>query len=121
MMDDIANINTNPSSGHPKEEIMKNMANINTNPSSGYPKEIPRGGVGVYVGYIVHHFLFRIPRGRVRVYVGYVVHHSLFMIPRERVRNPSSGYPKEEMMDNIANINTNPSSGQYFLTCAINF
>jgi len=25
--------------------------------------------------------------------------------------NPSSGYTKEEMMDNIANINTNPSSG----------
>jgi hypothetical protein len=44
-----------------------------------------------------------IPRGGVRVYVGYIVHHFLF--------NPSSGYPKEEMMDNIANINTNPSSG----------
>jgi hypothetical protein len=23
---------------------------------------IPRGGVGVYVGYIVHHFVFRITR-----------------------------------------------------------
>jgi hypothetical protein len=25
--------------------------------------------------------------------------------------NPFSGYPKEEMMDNITKINTNPSSG----------
>ena len=38
-MDNIANINTNPSSGYPKEEMMDNIANINTNPSSGYPKE----------------------------------------------------------------------------------
>ena len=29
-MDNIANINTNPSSGYPKEEMMDNIANINT-------------------------------------------------------------------------------------------
>jgi hypothetical protein len=62
MMDNIANMNTNPSSRYPKEEMINNIANINTNPSSGY------GGVCVYVGYIVHHFLFMIPRGGVRVY-----------------------------------------------------
>jgi hypothetical protein len=39
MMDNIANINTNPSSGYPKEEMMGNIANMNTNPSSGYHKE----------------------------------------------------------------------------------
>ena len=38
-MNNIANINTNPS-GYPKEEMMNNVANINTNPSSGYPKEV---------------------------------------------------------------------------------
>jgi hypothetical protein len=38
-MDNIANINTNLSSGYPKEEMMDNIANINTNPSSGYPTE----------------------------------------------------------------------------------
>jgi hypothetical protein len=38
-MDNIANINTNPSSGYPKEEMMDNIAIINTNPSSGYHKE----------------------------------------------------------------------------------
>ena len=39
MMDNIANINTSPSSGYPKEEMMDNITNINTTPSSGYPKE----------------------------------------------------------------------------------
>ena len=38
-MDNITNINTNPFSGYPKEEMMNNIANINTSPSSGYPKE----------------------------------------------------------------------------------
>jgi hypothetical protein len=35
----ITKMNTNPFSGHPKEEMMDNITNINTNPSSGYPKE----------------------------------------------------------------------------------
>jgi hypothetical protein len=37
-MNNIANINTNSSSGYSKEEMMNNIANINTNPSSGYQK-----------------------------------------------------------------------------------
>jgi hypothetical protein len=37
MMNNIANMNTNPSSGYPKEEMMDNLVNINTNPSSVYP------------------------------------------------------------------------------------
>jgi hypothetical protein len=36
-MNNIANLNTNSSSGYPKEEMMDNIANINRNPSSGYP------------------------------------------------------------------------------------
>jgi hypothetical protein len=39
MMDNIANIKNNPSSGYPKDEMMNNIANINTNPSSGHPTE----------------------------------------------------------------------------------
>ena len=31
-------MNTNHSSGYPKEEMIDNIANINTNPSSGYPQ-----------------------------------------------------------------------------------
>ena len=31
-------MNTNPSFGYPKEEMMDNIATINTNPSSGYPQ-----------------------------------------------------------------------------------
>jgi hypothetical protein len=38
-MNNIANINRNPSSGYPKDDIMDNIANINTNPSFGYPKD----------------------------------------------------------------------------------
>jgi hypothetical protein len=38
MMDNIAKIKTNPSSGYPKEEIMNNIANINTNPPLGILK-----------------------------------------------------------------------------------
>ena len=38
MMDNIANINTNPSSGYPKEEMMNNIANINTSPPLGIIK-----------------------------------------------------------------------------------
>ena len=38
MMDNIANINTNPSSGYPKEEMMENIANINTSPPLGILK-----------------------------------------------------------------------------------
>jgi hypothetical protein len=36
MMDDITNMNTNPSSGYPKEEMMDNISNKNTSSSSGY-------------------------------------------------------------------------------------
>jgi hypothetical protein len=38
MMNDITDMNTNPSSGYPKEEVMDNITNMNTNRSSGYPK-----------------------------------------------------------------------------------
>ena len=38
MMDNIANMNTNPSYGYPKEEMMNNIANINTSPPLGIIK-----------------------------------------------------------------------------------
>jgi hypothetical protein len=38
-MDNITNINTNPSSVYPKEEMIDNITQMNTNPFSGYPKE----------------------------------------------------------------------------------
>jgi hypothetical protein len=38
--------------------------------------------------------------------LGYPEEGFVFMLA-----NPSPGYPKEEMMKNKANINTNPSSG----------
>jgi hypothetical protein len=38
-MDTKTNMNTNPSSGYPKDDMMDNITKMNTSPLSGYPKE----------------------------------------------------------------------------------